>query len=215
MMGLLNRYTNPLLYMYKTIQTVAVSAAAGRSHPGARNHMKRVMRWNDFGLWREAFFGSYRDMRCAALRVASNFDSQRTRVLLRYGFLVLVILFSSAGIAHIAGWNPALDGGDTSSDAGDAQVPGALPAVKVRCAECGVIVSMREIESSNDSTGFDITGKAAAGGLDSTQAKSTKSHELTIRLADGSIRVISEANSAKWRIGERVVVIGGAYPSNP
>ncbi len=200
--------------MIKTIQTVAVSAAAGRSHLEARNSMKRVMRWNDFGLGREAFLGSYRDMRSAVLRVASNFDPQRTRVLLRYGFLVLVILFSSAGIAHIAGWNPALDS-DTSSDAGDVQVPGALPAVKVKCAECGVIVSMREIELSNDSTGFDITGKAAAGDLNSTQAKSTKSHELTIRLADGSIRVISEANPARWRLGERVVVIGGAYPSNP
>ncbi|MDP1717889.1 MAG: hypothetical protein Q8L40_07400 [Burkholderiales bacterium] len=176
--------------------------------------MKRVMRWNDFGLGREAFLDSYRDMRCAVLSVASHVDSQRTRVFLRYGFFVLFILFSSAGIAHIAGWNPASDG-NTSGDAGEVQVPGALPAVKVKCAECGVIVSMREIELSNDSTGSDITGKAAAGGLDSTQAKSTKSHELTIRLADGSIRVISEANSAKWRIGERVVVIGGAYPSNP
>lgn len=170
--------------------------------------IQRVMRWNDIGLWREAFLGSYRNMRCAVLRVASSVDSQRARVLLRYGFLVSFILFSSAGIAHIAGWN-------TGVDAGDAQVPGALPAVKANCAECGVILSMREIEWSNDSTGLDITGTAASGDPDSTPAKSIKSNELTIRLADGSIRVISEANPTKWRLGERVVVIGGAYPSNP
>lgn len=124
-----------------------------------------------------------------------------------------VILFSSAGIARIVGWNP-----NSSDGAGDVLVldgvPAGVPAVKVRCAECGVIVSMREIELRNESTGFGATGGAVAGNQDETRVKSTKSHELTIRLADGSSRVINEASPATWRLGERVIVIDGAYPTN-
>ncbi len=117
---------------------------------------------------------------------------------------IAVILFSSAGIARIAGWNPISSGG-----AGVLVLDG-LPAVKARCAECGVIVSMRGIELRNESTGFGAIGR----NQDETRVKSTKSHELTIRLADGSSRVINEASPAKWRLGEHVIVIDGANPSN-
>lgn len=167
--------------------------------------MKHAMRWHDFGTGHGASRGSYRDMLGAVLRAIPNFASQRTRVSLRYGLLViLVILFSSVGIARVAGWAPV-----TSGDAGNVPELDGLPAVKVKCAGCGVIVSMREIELRDDSTGFDV-----AGHQDETRVKSTKSHELTIRLADGSSRVITEASPARWRLGERVIVIDGASSSN-
>jgi len=118
---------------------------------------------------------------------------------------LLVILFSSAGIARITGWNPI-----SGSGAGKVLVLDSLPAVKARCAECGVIVSMRGIELRNESTGFGATGRDQ----DETPVKSTRSHELTIRLADGSSRVINAASPAKWRLGEHVIVIDGANPSN-
>ena len=118
---------------------------------------------------------------------------------------LLVILFSSAGIARIAGWNPIPGDG-----AGNVLVHDRLPTVKARCAECGVIVSMRGIELRNASTGFGTTGRDR----DETPVKSTRSHELTIRLADGSSRVINAAGPAKWRLGEHVIVIDGANPSN-
>lgn len=167
--------------------------------------MKHAMHWHDFGTGRGAFRGSYRDMLGAVLRAVPGFASQRTRVSLRYGLLViLVVLFSSVGIAHVAGRAPV-----SSGDAANVPELDGLPAVKAKCAGCGVIVSMRDIELRDDSTGFD-----AAGDPDETRVKSTKSHELTIRLADGSSRVITEASPARWRLGERVIVIDGASSSN-
>ena len=122
---------------------------------------------------------------------------------------IAVILFSSAGILRIAGWNPI-----SSAGAGSVPVIDALPAVKGRCAECGVIVSVRDIELRNESAGSAATGETVAGNQNETQVQSTKSHELTIRLADGSSRVITEASPAHWRLGERVIVIDGAHPSD-
>jgi hypothetical protein len=141
-------------------------------------------------------------------RMKNKFNPFRNLPLLIAG--VAVILFSSAGIAHIVGWIPIASG-----DAGSALAPDGLPAVKGRCAECGLIVSMREIELRNESAGSGATGRGLAGKQGETKEKSTRRHELTIRLADGSSRVITEANPAKWRVGERVIVIDGAYPSNP
>jgi hypothetical protein len=58
------------------------------------------------------------------------------------------------------------------------------------CAECGVIESLREI---------DTRGEQAA--------ESTKSYEFTIRFRDGSRRVYTEATPRAWRSGTRVMVI--------
>ena len=125
---------------------------------------------------------------------------------------IAVILFSSAGIAHIVGWNP-IPGGY----AGNAPVlvADSFSLVKVRCEGCGVIVSMREIEMRNKSAGSSAPSGAATGNRIETRGNATQHHELTIRLADGSSRVIDEVNSAQWRLGERVVVIDGVSSSNP
>ena len=42
---------------------------------------------------------------------------------------------------------------------------------------------------------------------------STRSNEITVRMADGSSRVIEDANPARWRAGERLMVIAGTDPS--
>ena len=42
---------------------------------------------------------------------------------------------------------------------------------------------------------------------------STRSNEITVRMADGSSRVIDDANPARWRTGERLMVIAGTNPS--
>ena len=130
---------------------------------------------------------------------------------------IAVILFSTAGIARIVGWGP-----NSTDDSGDilaldqtAPVPTTSEArAKPRCPECGVIVSMREIEVRNEDTGPGATGGAVAGNQDETRVKSTRSHEITVRLADGSSRVFNDASPARWRSGERVIVIDGADPSN-
>ncbi len=56
-----------------------------------------------------------------------------------------------------------------------------------RCAECGLIESISASGSPAGSAG----------------------REITVRLQDGSSRVIVDPNPATWRRGERVVVIDG------
>jgi len=86
----------------------------------------------------------------------------------------------------------------------------APPAVRAyRCAECGVITSTREIEAGEQSAGINAPGRmfsASRGELDGTPARN---YEITVRLQDGSMRVIRDANPANWRQGERVIIIAG------
>ena len=63
-------------------------------------------------------------------------------------------------------------------------------AARTTCAECGVIESVREI---------DTRGERAA--------ESTRSYEVTIRFQDGSRDVFSEATPRTWRSGTRVMVV--------
>jgi hypothetical protein len=55
------------------------------------------------------------------------------------------------------------------------------------CPACGVVESMREIEPSGE------VGR----------------QELTIRFRDGGTIVLNEATRRSWRLGNRVIVIGG------
>jgi hypothetical protein len=56
------------------------------------------------------------------------------------------------------------------------------PRSKARCKYCGIIESTRQI-----------------GGL----------HEVTVRLADQTTQVFSDASPGNWRPGERIILIGG------
>jgi len=66
----------------------------------------------------------------------------------------------------------------------------------------------------NSTDGPGATGGVVAGNPGETRVESTRSYEITVRLADGSSRVINDAKPARWRPGERVIVIEGANPSN-
>lgn len=130
---------------------------------------------------------------------------------------IAIILFSTAGIARIMGW------GANSTDASrDGLAPDQMPAVETmrearvhaRCAECGVIVSMRKIERRKEDSGPGAAGGGTAGNRDESRLKAARNHEITVRMADGSSRVIEAANAAAWRRGERLIVIAGAIPSH-
>jgi outer membrane lipoprotein SlyB len=56
-------------------------------------------------------------------------------------------------------------------------------------------------------------GGAVAGNEIEKRAKSTKSYAITIRLDDGSSRVINETNPPTWRPGDRVEVADGTIRS--
>jgi hypothetical protein len=90
----------------------------------------------------------------------------------------------------------------------EAAVPAiaALDARAYRCTECGVIVSTRA--APDEKTGDNASDQNAAG--DAIERKPVRNYEFTIRLRDGSTRVVTDANPARWRHGERVKIIAGA-----
>lgn len=117
-----------------------------------------------------------------------------------------------------------------------------VPLAAAKCTECGVIQSVREIETKGEGSGLGAAGGAVVGGVLGSQVgggsgkkvmavvgavggavagneiekrvKSTKSYEITVRFDDGSSRVISEANAPTWRAGDKVKVINGVIHSN-
>jgi hypothetical protein len=128
---------------------------------------------------------------------------------------IAVILFSTAGIARMMGWGPNSTGDSRDIPALDQTVPVTTETrARPKCAECGVMVSMREIESQDEVPGPGAAGGATSGNRDEMRVKSTRSHEIIVRMADGSIRVINHASPASWRPGERMIVIDGANLSN-
>lgn len=144
---------------------------------------------------------------------------------------IVVLLFSTAGVARIMGWLPnatyvfadtlAIEPlTEASAKARSSKVnltpspmAGNAPTRR-RCAECGVIAAMRKIEVSGENASLSATDRAAGGNRNQMRVKSAKSYEFTVRLNDGSYRVITDANPAAWRLGERVNIIDGMNPSN-
>ena len=122
-----------------------------------------------------------------------------------------------------------------------AQVVDSTPA-RWRCAECGVVQSVREVVTKGEGSGIGAVGGAVVGGVLGHQVgggrgkdiatvvgavggavagnevekrvKSGKSYEITVRFEDGSSRVINEAVAPSWRAGDRVKVVNGVIQSN-
>ena len=105
----------------------------------------------------------------------------------------------AAGFAALMAWMPLLH--DASQDAlPGSQIEDAKPDAtidtgsqtlkefaqrNVRCAECGLIESIRETQRDSEGS------------------------EITVRLQDGSSRVMIDANPGSFRPGQRVKVIDG------
>ena len=111
-----------------------------------------------------------------------------------------------------------------------------------RCAECGVVASVREVETKGAGSGLGAVGGAVLGGVLGNQVgagrgqdvatvvgaiggglagnevekrvKSTKSHVVTIRFDDGSTRDINTAGDSNWRAGDKVKVVEGVIHTN-
>jgi hypothetical protein len=79
---------------------------------------------------------------------------------------------------------------------------------KKRCDECGLIESIRETEGHGEAIHSAAAGGPAAENRSRAPVKSA-GREITVRLEDGSSRVIVDMNPGKWRRGERVIIIGG------
>jgi outer membrane lipoprotein SlyB len=57
-------------------------------------------------------------------------------------------------------------------------------------------------------------GGAVAGNEIEKRAKSTKSYAITVRLDDGSSRVINETSPPTWRPGDQVKLTNGTIQSD-
>jgi outer membrane lipoprotein SlyB len=106
------------------------------------------------------------------------------------------------------------------------------------CAECGVVQSVHEVDTNGPGgSGIGVVGGAVVGGVLGNQVGEgngrklatvvgavggafagneiekrvnvAKSYEITVRLDDGSSRVITEAAAPSWRPGDKVKVING------
>lgn len=80
----------------------------------------------------------------------------------------------------------------------------------MRCAECGVIVSMRRLVRSDDA-GATLGGSASGGTAGQpmpADGANMPGYEFTVRFRDGSVLVFNEATPRTWRPGSRVIVIG-------
>lgn len=102
----------------------------------------------------------------------------------------------------------------TESHTAPVRVAGNAPG-RTTCADCGVIESTREITKKGEGSGIGAVGGAVAGNEVEKRVKSNKGYEVTVRLDDGSSRVISEANPPAWRTGDHVKIVSGAIQSNP
>ncbi len=125
---------------------------------------------------------------------------------------IATILVSSIALGSLAISAKGLEG--VAAPAGSPEVAAARPratsAVRAyRCAECGVIASTRIIAAPDEHAGGYASGPAAAR-RSGTTALAGRNYEITIRLQNGSMRVITDANSARWRRGEPVTIIAGA-----
>ncbi len=126
---------------------------------------------------------------------------------------IAAILVSSIAIGSLA-----VSAQDINAIVAPAEPPAALavPAIgppgarAYRCSECGVIESTRKIEGPDENSGVNAPGRIAAGNQGGIEAKPVRNYEITIRLRDGSMRVITDAKPARWRHGESVIIIAGA-----
>jgi outer membrane lipoprotein SlyB len=180
---------------------------------------------------------------------------------------IALTLFCVVGIAAVMGWIPSSMGwaGDRraiqsgsvntvpryvpkvhgSAASNPEPVERAAPArtaASSRCAECGVIESVRAVEAKGLGSGLGAVGGAVVGGLLGNQmgagrgqdvmtvvgaaggavagnevekrVKSTRHYEITVRLNDGSSRVISETAQPVWHSGDKVRLVNGVIRSN-
>jgi len=121
---------------------------------------------------------------------------------------IAAILISGIALASLA--FPAEDFSRVSAPAELAvAATAAHGATYVRCAECGVIESTREVEADADKHGVGASGRLVVCNRAEIGRNPVRKREIIVRLPDGSRRVIIDAKAAKWKHGEPVTVIAG------
>ena len=142
---------------------------------------------------------------------------------------VVVTLLGLCGVAAVIAWMPASTDPASviiafakrpMSPAGPVGAEAPTPPtqaegderVGVKCAECGVIESAREIGEFD--AGIQRSGGLTRRDQNETAGKQAKAYEVTVRMQDGSRRVFMDATPATWRPRESVIFIEGTGRSD-
>jgi len=199
----------------------------------------------------------------------ANASKSRTHPMLIIASAALVLV-SLTGTAALMGWLPST--GATTNTGVSAQASAAVPAqqalttathqraaaapVAIRqaraeparrapayvCQNCGVVESIREVNTRGDGSGLGATGGAVVGGLLGNQvggghgkeamtvvgaiggafagnqiekqARASRSYETTVRMSNGSSRTVAQAAQPDWRNGDRVKIVDGTVQLN-
>lgn len=142
------------------------------------------------------------------------------------GGIAGVVLVAS-GVAAVAAWMPSSTDVAAvafvfdkvrlpAAGAEDAQAQAAHgPAgdsarASVRCTECGIVRSTREIGQLGGGIEPASAGGGTRSGPNEMRRQSAAGYEVTVGMIDGSTHVFTDASAANWRPGERVIIIRGA-----
>lgn len=120
-------------------------------------------------------------------------------------------MLAGVGLAAItAGANRSNELADAGNSFDDVSIPAqAGSRVRLKCGECGIVESLREIKPAGETSNPAASGRGPKLALNEAAAKSNKRYEVTVRMRDGASRVFEESTPANWRPGERVSVIDG------
>jgi len=158
---------------------------------------------------------------------------------------IAVILVSVAGIATMMGWMPgALSHNEAASRVAAAPAPDVAPPpasqrraarmATAACRDCGVIESIRAVESKGEGTGLGAVAGGVVGGVLGNQigrgngrtaatvvgagagafagheieksAKTSVTYQVRVRMQDGSYRTTYEQAQPGWNVGQKVRV---------
>jgi hypothetical protein len=84
----------------------------------------------------------------------------------------------------------------------------AISNVRAKCPECGVVEAMRELAP------LAVDARPAVAGDGGRGPRSQRTYEITLRMKDGGSHHFVDTNPANWRLGERVLLIGGPTRSS-
>ncbi|MBI1965953.1 MAG: glycine zipper 2TM domain-containing protein [Betaproteobacteria bacterium] len=149
---------------------------------------------------------------------------------------IAVIVFSAAGIATMMGWMPsALSVDDPVAKAGAGRARAAA-STAASCRDCGVIESIRAVQSQGEGSGLGAIGGAVVGGILGNQVgrgggrtaatvvgagagayagheieknvKKSVSYRIRVRMNDGTYRTFYEPAQPAYAVGQKVRVTG-------
>jgi hypothetical protein len=118
------------------------------------------------------------------------------------------IVLATCGVSAVLAWAPGAAG---ETGAYTPNQPPTTSAIEQRaggkCAECGVVESIRLIEPRHEAAGRTTRESRKPMPARAIQANSVA--EVTLRLSDGASHLFVATDPASWRTGERVIFIAG------